>query len=210
MQDWVPGVDPLTLDFKPCQFWIHVKGLKEEFLTREIAKSKKSNFGQTGWTGYKKSKSLKNLPKKRYHPYPTLGQTRSSRKKQVGFPYRNQTLEYRVGWNQNENENKNANALIVDSERRRVGPALLWGRNLDVEVISYSTHHIEAIIREEELEPWRLVGFYGHHEVQKPSWQMDIFRRALLGTSMRLCGGLNIYPRFNRDLRGRWTFFEGQ
>ncbi|GAA0160048.1 hypothetical protein LIER_16692 [Lithospermum erythrorhizon] len=37
MVNWKQGVDPLTLGFDECDLWVHVRGLKSEFLTREVA-----------------------------------------------------------------------------------------------------------------------------------------------------------------------------
>ncbi|GAA0162641.1 hypothetical protein LIER_18685 [Lithospermum erythrorhizon] len=48
---------------------------------------------------------------------------------------------------------KKPNALIVESDGRKGGLVLMWGRDVGVEVFSFSTHHIEAIIVEAELPP---------------------------------------------------------
>ncbi|GAA0160773.1 hypothetical protein LIER_17251 [Lithospermum erythrorhizon] len=39
---------------------------------------------------------------------------------------------------------------------------------------SYSSHRIEAIVVEEDQNPWKFMGFYGHHEVQfrRHSWEL--------------------------------------
>ncbi|GAA0186798.1 hypothetical protein LIER_34086 [Lithospermum erythrorhizon] len=37
-------------------------------------------------------------------------------------------------------------------------------RSLEVEIKSFSTHHIEALIFEGGGTPWRFISFYGHHE----------------------------------------------
>ncbi|GAA0174344.1 hypothetical protein LIER_41706 [Lithospermum erythrorhizon] len=70
------------------------------------------------------------------------------------------------------------NGLIVEARGRRGGLALLWLRDVLVEVKSFSSHHIEAIIEGR----WRLVGFYGHHEVKnrRLSWALLRF----LGTRL--------------------------
>lgn len=69
---------------------------------------------------------------------------------------------------------KTPNCLLVDSRGRKGGLALLWPSTIIVTVKSYSTHHIKAIVQEEDGTRWRLVGFYGHHEVnnRKLSWNL--------------------------------------
>ncbi|GAA0160842.1 hypothetical protein LIER_39116 [Lithospermum erythrorhizon] len=66
------------------------------------------------------------------------------------------------------------NLLEVEDDGRKGGIALLWPRNLEVSVKSYFSHNIEAVIEESTASPWRLVGFYGHHEVSKRrlSWEL--------------------------------------
>ncbi|GAA0186338.1 hypothetical protein LIER_33626 [Lithospermum erythrorhizon] len=68
-------------------------------------------------------------------------------------------------------------ALLVDANARRRGLALLGNRDLDMEVLSFSSHHIEAVIKEDGADPWRIVGFYGHHEAakRKLSWSLLCF-----------------------------------
>ncbi|GAA0145187.1 hypothetical protein LIER_05439 [Lithospermum erythrorhizon] len=75
-----------------------------------------------------------------------------------------------------------SNALGVDSRGRKDGLALLWARSMKVEIKSYSTHHIEAVIVKGGEPPWRLIGFYGHHETRnrKHSWNL---MRLLHGSS---------------------------
>ncbi|GAA0141803.1 hypothetical protein LIER_02859 [Lithospermum erythrorhizon] len=77
-------------------------------------------------------------------------------------------------WDNMKNKLKMPQALLVDATARRGGLALLWNRDLEVEVLSFSSHHIEATIKEDGADPWRMVGFYGHHEVakRKLSWSL--------------------------------------
>ncbi|GAA0148918.1 hypothetical protein LIER_08229 [Lithospermum erythrorhizon] len=39
MVNWGRDVDPTTIDFDTCDFWIHVRGLKGKFLTRDVARN---------------------------------------------------------------------------------------------------------------------------------------------------------------------------
>ncbi|GAA0143906.1 hypothetical protein LIER_04479 [Lithospermum erythrorhizon] len=100
-------------------------------------------------------------------------------------------------WN-NEWEFVKKRCLIVDARGRKGGLGLLWPRDLNVEIKSFSTYHIEACIKDGAAEPWRLVSFYGHHEVgsRKHSWNL-----------MRLLNGLSVMPTmfigdFNEVLHG--------
>jgi hypothetical protein len=60
-----------------------------------------------------------------------------------------------------------AGAFVVDSVGRSGGLALLWKDAEEVEIQNYSRRHINAVIREEGLPPWKLTGFYGHPEWAK-------------------------------------------
>ncbi|GAA0164989.1 hypothetical protein LIER_20501 [Lithospermum erythrorhizon] len=57
---------------------------------------------------------------------------------------------------------------------RKGGLTLLWPRNLNVTIMSYSSHHIEAMVEDDDEHPWCFVGFYGHHEVRfrTLSWEL--------------------------------------
>ncbi|GAA0173673.1 hypothetical protein LIER_27239 [Lithospermum erythrorhizon] len=42
----------------------------------------------------------------------------------------------------------------------------VWPRHLNVTIRSFSSHHIEVVVEEDDQNLWRFVGFYGHHEVR--------------------------------------------
>ena len=70
------------------------------------------------------------------------------------------------------------NGLVVPCVGRKGGLALLWAREVDLEIKSYSKNHIDAIINEEEHSfKWRLTGFYGHPETHRryKSWHLLAF-----------------------------------
>ncbi|GAA0168847.1 hypothetical protein LIER_23471 [Lithospermum erythrorhizon] len=77
------------------------------------------------------------------------------------------------------------NGFFVDARGRNGGLALLLPRDVQVDIKSFSTHHVEACIMDDPYNPWRFVGFYGHHEVgkRKHSWNL-----------MRLLSGLSDLP----------------
>ena len=55
------------------------------------------------------------------------------------------------------------NNLIVPSEGKCGGIALLWVRELDVKIKSFSRSHIDAIVADQSLDlKWRLTRFYGN------------------------------------------------
>nr|XP_023917061.1 uncharacterized protein LOC112028598 [Quercus suber] len=65
--------------------------------------------------------------------------------------------------------------LVVPSVRRAGGLALLWKNSLQVDILSYSPGHIDAIVSEEQgLKKWRFTRFYGHPETRKrgESWTL--------------------------------------
>ncbi|KAL0431280.1 UNVERIFIED_CONTAM: hypothetical protein Sradi_0754000 [Sesamum radiatum] len=65
-------------------------------------------------------------------------------------------------------EKLNYNGIGVDSHGKGGGLMLLWRKDIDVWLQSYSEHHIDTIVSSEEGKgPWRFSGFYGHPEVSK-------------------------------------------
>lgn len=58
-----------------------------------------------------------------------------------------------------------SNGLIVPSSGRSGGLALLWSKEVMLEIKSFSKNHIDAIITESpESFSWHFTGFYGHLE----------------------------------------------
>ena len=65
--------------------------------------------------------------------------------------------------------------LVVPSIKRASGLALLWKTLMQVDVLTYSPRHIDAIVTEEQgRKKWRFIGFYGHPETEKreESWKL--------------------------------------
>ena len=60
-----------------------------------------------------------------------------------------------------------AGAFVVDSVGRSGGLALIWKDEGEVEIQNYSRRHINAVVREEGLLPWKLTGFHSHPEWAK-------------------------------------------
>lgn len=58
--------------------------------------------------------------------------------------------------------------LGIDSERRSGGLAMLWQKELNVMISSYSKYHISAYITKGvEEERWFVTGVYGHPETSR-------------------------------------------
>ena len=70
------------------------------------------------------------------------------------------------------------NGLVIPSEGKSGGMALLWVRDLDVEIKSFSRYHIDAIVIDPKVGfKWRMTGFYGNSEtsLRKESWSLFRF-----------------------------------
>ena len=71
-----------------------------------------------------------------------------------------------------------ANGLLVPSNGRSGGLALLWSRKVDLEIKSYTKNHIDAVVIETDNGfKWRVTGFYGHLDTHKryESWNFLAF-----------------------------------
>ncbi|GAA0152411.1 hypothetical protein LIER_10900 [Lithospermum erythrorhizon] len=154
--------------------------------------------GEEGGKG-KQKMGLVSSPKKRFHPYPKSGGSRGQAKKLPlsgyglgAFP-EDETAKHLVKvnkpnlilveiklwkqeWDVIKLKLKMPNAFLVDSRGRKGGLAMLWPRSLNVTVMSYSSHHIEALIEDEDVIPWSFVGFYGHHEVKHKRISLELLR----------------------------------
>ena len=65
--------------------------------------------------------------------------------------------------------------IIVPSDGRSGGLALLWKEGTMIDFKSCSNSHIDVVVRESpSSEPWRATGFYGHPETNKRyiSWHL--------------------------------------
>ncbi|PPS07048.1 hypothetical protein GOBAR_AA13599 [Gossypium barbadense] len=69
------------------------------------------------------------------------------------------------------------NGLVVNSEGRSGGLALMWRDGTNVSIQSYSKHHIDSMVNLENNRKMRVTGFYGHANPNLPSSSWDILRR---------------------------------
>ena len=71
-----------------------------------------------------------------------------------------------------------ANGLIVPNSDKSGGLALLWSREVDLEIKSYTKNHIDAVVIETDNGfKWRVTSFYGHPDMHKryESWNLLAF-----------------------------------
>ena len=81
--------------------------------------------------------------------------------------------------------------MVVPSKERSGGLALLWKKELKVDVQSYSNSHIDAIIGQgDDRMQWHLTGFYGNPETRKweESWLL-LKRLSSLNSLLWVCLG---------------------
>lgn len=74
------------------------------------------------------------------------------------------------------------NGLVIPSSGRSGGLALLWKKDILVEVQGYSDNYIDAIVTNPTIGfKWQITGFYGHPDThhRKKSWNLlrDLNRR---------------------------------
>ena len=54
--------------------------------------------------------------------------------------------------------------FVADPVGRSGGLVLFWKNKVNVSIGSFTSSHVEAIIRNEDGNEWRFVGFYGNPE----------------------------------------------
>ena len=65
--------------------------------------------------------------------------------------------------------------IIIPSDERSGGLAMLWKEGTDISFKSCSNSHIDVVIRDgSNPTPWQATGFYGHLKASKRyiSWQL--------------------------------------
>ncbi|KAK9988296.1 hypothetical protein SO802_028535 [Lithocarpus litseifolius] len=64
--------------------------------------------------------------------------------------------------------------LVVSSEGRSGGLAMLWKDETNLHIQTYSPNHIDAFIFDNRNSPWRLTGFYGRPEEHRrnETWRL--------------------------------------
>ena len=98
--------------------------------------------------------------------------------------------------------------IIVPSDGRSGGLALLWREGTDVRFKSCSNSHIDVVVHGVvSSEPWRATGFYGHPEASKRnmSWQLLEALRAQCNMPWVVFGDFNeiLHPGEKLDVADR-------
>ena len=97
------------------------------------------------------------------------------------------------------------NGLIVPSRGRSGGLALLWSVDTNLEIKSFSNHHIDAIITESGNGlSWRFTGFYGYPEthLREDSWKLLYFLCNQFNLPWFCCGDFNEILSMNEKTGG--------
>ncbi|KAL0402472.1 UNVERIFIED_CONTAM: hypothetical protein Slati_4277100 [Sesamum latifolium] len=97
-------------------------------------------------------------------------------------------------WRKCENlkEKYNFFGVNVDSQGKGRGLILLWRKDVNLVVHSFSYSHIDAsVFNEEGLEGWRFTGIYGHPEAARREETWHLIRKlCILKSTMALRWGL--------------------
>ena len=73
--------------------------------------------------------------------------------------YQMEKLKFKIGL---------LNGLTVPSIGRSGGLAMLWSRNINVEIQSYSRNFVDAVVTDPDSSfKWRITSFYGNPETYR-------------------------------------------
>ena len=87
---------------------------------------------------------------------------------------------------------------VVGRITRAGGLALLWKNSIDIDVVSASLNHIDAIINKDKEDAWRFTGVYGIPETSRKSETWDLLR----GLNQKFSLPWICASDFNEILRG--------
>uniref|UniRef100_A0A803MV72 Zinc knuckle CX2CX4HX4C domain-containing protein n=1 Tax=Chenopodium quinoa TaxID=63459 RepID=A0A803MV72_CHEQI len=81
-------------------------------------------------------------------------------------------------------------ASVGEGRKRSGGLALLWKDTVEVEIKSYSLHHIDSWVKIPSMQGWRFTGVYGHPKAEKKKLTCEMLEN-LRGNPIIpwLCGG---------------------
>lgn len=82
---------------------------------------------------------------------------------------------------------------------------MLWNPDINVEIKSYSKHHVDGVVHSEKGSYWRCIGVYGHPESDQKKHTWELLRRlAVLSFLPWLCfGDFNEVLNLNEKSGGR-------
>lgn len=97
------------------------------------------------------------------------------------------------------------NCFAVSREGLGGGLAMLWNPDINVEIKSYSKHHVDVVVHSEKGSYWRCIGIYGHPESDQKKHTWELLRRlAALSFLPWLCfGDFNEVLNLNEKSGGR-------
>ncbi|KAH9651249.1 reverse transcriptase domain-containing protein [Citrus sinensis] len=71
------------------------------------------------------------------------------------------------------------NCFAVDREGLGGGLAMCWTEDINVEIKSFSKHHVDAVVHSEEGRFWRCTGIYGHPETDQKKHTWELLRSSI-------------------------------
>ncbi|XP_052110189.1 uncharacterized protein LOC127741523 [Arachis duranensis] len=85
-----------------------------------------------------------------------------------------------------------------EGRNRSGGPAVIWGKELTVEIKSMSLNHIDMVVKEEgDNMQWRATGFYGCPEVTNKNKSWELLRSLGQANSMPWM----VFGDFNQEIK---------
>lgn len=67
-------------------------------------------------------------------------------------------------------------AFAISSLGRSGGLWIFWKNNINLQILPYSQYHIDAIVQEGDLEPWRLTCVYGEARTSERHKTWDVLK----------------------------------
>lgn len=72
----------------------------------------------------------------------------------------------------------------------RRGMVMMWNSDMDLRITSYSSHYIDAIVKQRTGKQWRYTEMYGHPETSRKVHTWNLLRRlSSLSKSPWVCSG---------------------
>ena len=97
------------------------------------------------------------------------------------------------------------NCFAVSRDGLGGGLAMMWTLEINVEIKSYSKHHVDVVVYNETGSNWRCTGVYGHPKSDQKKFTWELLRRLNTLSSLQwLCfGDFNEVLNLNEKLGGK-------